>query len=132
MRNWVFLPKLKFDSMDELNAHLQAECDRLAGRTHPTMQEKTIAEAFEEERSLLIHVRQPFEGYTSHECKAGNTSLVRYDRHHYSVDSMAAGCCVTLRAYADRIHIVYKDQLVAFAHSNGTGSAMTHGIILRR
>ncbi|GAV21477.1 integrase core domain protein [Mariprofundus micogutta] len=113
VRNWIFLPKLKFDSMDKLNAHLQTECDRLARRNHPTMKEKTIAEVFEEERALLIHVRQPFEAYTEHECKASNTSLVRYDRHHYSVDSMAAGCCVTLRAYADRIHIVYKDQLVA-------------------
>jgi len=113
VRNWVFLPKLKFDSMDELNSHLQAECDRLAERKHPTMKEKTIAKVFEEERALLIHVRQPFEAYTEHECKAGNTSLVRYDRHHYSIDSMAAGCCVTLRAYADQIHIMYKDQLVA-------------------
>jgi hypothetical protein len=77
------------------------------------MKEKTIVEIFEEERSLLIQVRQPYEAYTEHECKAGNTSLVRYDRHHYSIDSMAAGCCVTLRAYADRIHVVYKDQLVA-------------------
>jgi transposase len=113
VRNWVFLPKLRFDSMDELNHHLRAECDRLAERKHPTMKEKTIVEIFEEERSLLIQVRQPYEAYTEHECKAGNTSLVRYDRHHYSIDSMASGCCVTLRAYADRIHIVYKDQVVA-------------------
>ncbi len=113
VRNWVFLPKLKFDSMDELNTHLQAESDRLAGRKHPTMKEKTIAEVFEEERSLLIRVRRSYEAYTEHECKAGNTSLVRYDHHHYSIDSMASGCCVTLRAYADRIHVVYKDQLVA-------------------
>ena len=114
VRNWVFLPKLRFDSMDALNAHLQTECDRLASdRKHPTMKDKTISEVFEEERSLLIHVRQSYEAYTEHECRSGSTSLVRYDRHHYSVDSMAAGRCVTLRSYADRIRVVYKDQVIA-------------------
>jgi len=114
VRNWVFLPKLRFDSMDALNAHLQAECDRLASeRKHPMMKEKTIAEAFEEERSLLIRVSRPYEAYTEHECRASSTSLVRYDRHHYSIDCMASGRGVALRAYADRIQVVYKDQVVA-------------------
>jgi len=77
------------------------------------MKEKTIAEVFEEERSLLIQVRRPYEAYTSHEYKASSTSLVRYDRHHYSIDSMAAGRAVSIRSYADRIQVLYKDQTVA-------------------
>jgi len=113
VRNWVFLPKLKFDTMADLNTHLQAQCDLLAERKHPTMKEKTIAEVSEEEHSLLIQVRRPYQVYTSHEYKASSTSLVRYDRHHYSIDSMAAGRAVSIRSYADRIQVLYKDQVVA-------------------
>lgn len=114
VRGWVFVPKLRFDSMDALNAHLQAECDRLAReRKHPTEKDRTIARMFEDERSCLIGVRHPFDGYTEHECRASSTSLVRYDRHHYSIESIAAGRCVTLRAYADRIVVLYKDEVAA-------------------
>ena len=72
VRNWVFLPKLKFDTMADLNTHLQAQCDLLAERKHPTMKEKTIAEVFEEERALLIQVRRPYQAYTNHEYKASS------------------------------------------------------------
>jgi len=113
VRNWVFLPKLKFDTMAGLNAHLHAKCDMLAERKHPTRKEKTIAGVFEEERALLIQVRRAYQAYTSHEYKASSTSLVRYDRHHYSIDSMAAGYAVSIRSYADRIQVLYKDQVVA-------------------
>jgi len=92
-RGWVFVPKLRFDSMDALNAHLQAECDRLAReRKHPTEKDRTIGEMFEDERSCLIGVRYPYDGYTEHECRSSSTLLVRYDRHHYSIESIAAGC----------------------------------------
>ncbi|PIP02286.1 MAG: hypothetical protein COW18_06400 [Zetaproteobacteria bacterium CG12_big_fil_rev_8_21_14_0_65_54_13] len=46
--------------MDALNAHLLSECDRPASdRQHPTMKEKTILEAFEDERSLQIMCASP-------------------------------------------------------------------------
>lgn len=114
VRGWVFVPKLRFDSMDALNAHLQAECDRLAReRKHPAVKNKTIGEMFKDEQSSLIAVRHSFDGYAEHECRATSTSLVRYDHHHYSIESIAAGCCVTLRAYADRIVVLHKDDVVA-------------------
>lgn len=114
VRDWLFCPTLKAHSLDELNAHLQHECDRLAGqRQHPDVKDKTIAEMFAIEAPHLHGVRHPFEGYTEHDCSASHTSLVNYDRVRYSVDSIAAGRCVTLRAYADRIVVVYKDKVVA-------------------
>lgn len=114
IRNWVFLPKLSFDSMAELNTHLQAESDRIAHeRKHPTIKDKSIDEVFEQEKASLIPLAKAFAAYTEHECRASSTSLVRYDRNHYSIDSIAAGCGVTLRAYAERIEVLYKDQIIA-------------------
>ena len=113
VRGWVFTPKLSFASLDELNAHLQAECERLAERKHPEFKERSIADVFAEEKPSLIGLRQPYAAYTEHECKASPTSLVLYDRHRYSVESAAAGRAVTLRAWADRIQVLCDGQLVA-------------------
>ena len=114
VRDWLFTPTLRFDSFDDLNAHLRAECDRLANeRKHPYFTEKTISEVFEEEAPLLRQVPRPFEAYTEQECLATRTLMVNYDRVRYSVDSTAAGRHVTLRAYADRIVVLHKDKVVA-------------------
>lgn len=114
MREWVFTPTLRVDSMEALNVHLRAECDRIANeRKHPEFKDKTIAEAFAEEAHLLRKVPRPFEAYTEHECLAKRTLLVGYDRVCYSVDSTAAGRHVTLRAYADRIVVLHQDKWVA-------------------
>jgi hypothetical protein len=113
VRGWVFTPKLRFDSLDDLNAHLQAECERLSDRKHPEFRERSVADVFSDEQPCLTGIRRPYEAYTEHECKASLTSLVRYDRHHYSVESTAAGRAVTLRAWADRIQVLCGGELVA-------------------
>ncbi len=113
VRAWVFTPKLRFDSLDDLNAHLQAECEPLSGRKHPELKDRAIADVFSDEQPCLIGIRRPYEAYTEHECKASLTSLVRYDRHHYSVESSVAGRAVTLRAWANRIQVLCDGKLVA-------------------
>ena len=113
VRGWVFTPKLSFDSLDDLNTHLQAECERLARRKHPEFKDKSIADMFAVEQPQLIGLRHPYAAYTEHECKASLTSLVRYDRHHYSLDGKAAGRAVTVRAWADRIQVIFGDEVVA-------------------
>lgn len=116
VRNQVFCPKLKFQSLEELNAHLQSESDRLATKAHPTISDKTIDEVFAEEQPYLIRVQRPYEAYTEHEITADRCSLVRYDRMHYSVNCIAANRAIILRAYADRITVLYKDEVIA-SHS---------------
>lgn len=113
VRNQVFCPKLKFPSLEDLNAHLQAESDRLAGKAHPSIAGKTIDEVFAEEQPHLIRVQRSYEAYTEHELTADRCALVRYDRMLYSVDCIAANHAVTLRAYADRITVLYKDKIIA-------------------
>jgi len=113
VRNQVFCPKLKLESLEALNAHLQVESDRLATKAHPSILNKTIDEMFAAEQPLLIRVQRPYEAYTEHEITADRCSLVRHDRMHNSVSSIAANRTVTLRAYADRITVLYKDKVVA-------------------
>jgi len=114
VRGWVFLPKLKFASMDDLNVHLQQESDGLNDSLqHPTIKDKTRSEMFEEEVPHLIAVARDYESYTQHECRASTTSLVRYDRNHYSVHAKAAGQRVSIRAFAEHIQVFYKDEMVA-------------------
>jgi len=114
VRGWVFLPKLKFASLDDLNTHLEEESNRLNDSLqHPKMKDKTRSEVFENERSHLIAVARDYESYTQHECRASSTSLVRYDRNHYSVHAKAAGQAVSIRAFAEHIQVFYKNELVA-------------------
>jgi len=114
VRGWVFLPKLKFASLDDLNAHLEEESNRLNDSLqHPNMKDKTRSEVFENERPHLIAVARDYESYTQHECRASSTSLVRYDRNHYSVHAKAAGQGVSIRAFAEHLQVFYKNELVA-------------------
>jgi len=115
VRGWVFLPKLKFASMADLNTHLQQQSDHLNDSLqHPQIQDKTRSEVFQQtEAQCLIAVGHDYESYSQHECRASSTSLVRYDRNHYSVDAKAAGQCVSIRAFADTVQVFYKHEMVA-------------------
>lgn len=114
VRGWVFLPKLKFASMNDLNVHLQQESDRLNDSLmHPEIKDKTRSEMFEKEVPHLISVAHDYESYTQHECRASSTLLIRYDRNHYSVHAKAAGQRVSIRAFAEHIQVFYKDEMVA-------------------
>lgn len=114
MRRWLLTPMPHFADLEELNAWLADQCWRLAAqRRHPEQKERTIAAVFQEEREYLIPFVSPFEAYQEQVYQVSSTSLVGYDRNHYSVDCRAAKKMVTLRAYADRVHIFLEDQIVA-------------------
>jgi len=114
VRGWVFLPKLKFTSMDELNMHLEQESNRLNDSLyHPNIKDTTRSEMFNQEVPHLIALAHDYESYTQHEYRASSTSLVRYDRNHYSVHAKAAGQRVSIRAFAEKIQVFYKDEMVA-------------------
>ena len=63
MRDWLFRPQLKCDSLAQLNTYLQEQCELIANeRTHPIYQDKLIAEVFAQERlSLRAYSSGPFE-----------------------------------------------------------------------
>lgn len=113
LREWLFVPRPKFDSWAALNTWLAARCLHIARqRLHSKAQGRTVWELFEEERAVLTTVSVPFDGYVEHERRVSSTALVNFDRNHYSVDASYAGRPVTLRAYAERVVIVAEGQTV--------------------
>ena len=80
-RRSVFIPRLKFENLAELNAHLEEQMLALAYTSrHPEFQEKSVFEAFEEEKPYLRKQKTPFSGYTTAERRAGTQCLVRFDK----------------------------------------------------
>ncbi|MCP3890940.1 MAG: IS21 family transposase [Desulfobulbaceae bacterium] len=114
VRKWIFTPRLRFTSLEELNEWLSDRCHEICRtRQHPIYKNKTIQEVFEEEQKLLIPVKKPFEGYIDKECTVSSTSLIRYDRNHYSVPCKSAGKTATVRAKADQIIIIKNGKQIA-------------------
>ncbi len=109
VRRWLFIPKPRFSSLEELNQWLNDRCSQICNeRKHPVNKEKTIQAVFEEELPSLIPVSADFEGYVEKECSVSSTSLIRYNRNHYSVPCQTSGQTVTVRAKANQV-IVIKD-----------------------
>jgi transposase len=114
VRKWLFTPRPRFTSLEELNQWLYVRCAQICQeRKHPVYKDKTIQEVFKEEQTVLIPVQKEFEGYIEKECSVSSTSLVRYDRNHYSAPCTIAGQTATVRAKADRILIVSNGKEVA-------------------
>ncbi|MBU0674860.1 MAG: IS21 family transposase [Proteobacteria bacterium] len=114
IRRWLFTPRPRFTDFAELNDWLQDRCQALSEtRKHPDDKSRTIEEVFQDEKGLLVLVGSPFRGYTENECRVSNTSLVHYDRNHYSVECRAAGEAATVRATANRIQVVWDGEVVA-------------------
>lgn len=114
VRGWIFTPRPKFSSLEELNKWLYDRCSEICQtRKHPIYKDKTIYEVFKEEQKSLIPVKAQFEGYVEHECRVSSTSLIRYDRNHYSVPCKKAGKTTTIRAKADRIFIISNGEKIA-------------------
>jgi transposase len=113
-RERFFKPRLHFQSLDELNGWLEAECTRwCATHPHPEWRELSIEAAFALERPALAPLRPTFDGFHEREATASATCLVNFDRNKYSVMSEAARRVVQVRAYADRIVIRCGGKVVA-------------------
>lgn len=113
MREWLFVPRLRFADLAELNAWLETRCRELGSRPHPVMRERSIGEMFAEERPQLRPITMPFDGYFEQVSRVSSTCLVSYDRNRYSVPAEFAGQRVSLRAYADRIRVAAEGRMIA-------------------
>src|SRR6476659_8468648 len=66
VRERFLTPRLRVKSYDELNAWLVDKCIAYAkGHAHPERPDRTVWEAFEEERSRLVAYRGRFDGFHS-------------------------------------------------------------------
>jgi len=113
VREWVFTPKLRFETLTELNEHLSERCRELAReRAHPEEPERRIESVWAEERSALRAMPVPFDGYAEKTVRVSSTCLVSFERNRYSVECRSVGRVVNVRAYAERIVIHSEGQNV--------------------
>lgn len=113
IRHRLFVPRLKFASIEELNMWLSDRCRTLAaGHKHPEFRDKTVAEYFSQEREKLMAVSSPFDGYRETPGRVSSTALISYDSNRYSVNALAVGMTVMIRAYADRIVMVHDGEVI--------------------
>lgn len=114
VRKRFFAKRRRFASLEELNEWLAQECRNHAATTkHPERKEHTVAEVFAEEQSQLLSLPAvPFDGYHEIVSRVSPQLLINFDRNRYSVDAMAVGKSVSVRAYADRIVMVMDGSVV--------------------
>ncbi len=115
VREWLFVPRLKFTDLAALNVHLAQACLDLARtRKHPHQKSLFIQEVYDQqERSSLRPLIPAFDGYKERICKVNSTCLINFDRNHYSVDCCYAYHTVSLRAYATRIEVAKDGKVIA-------------------
>lgn len=107
IRGRVFVPRLKFGTLEELNQYLRDKCVTIAaGHEHPEFKDGTVAEYFAKEKEQLMAICVPFDGYKEIPARVGSTALISYDRNRYSANASAVGKTVMIRAYACRVVIV--------------------------
>lgn len=114
VRNRFFAKRRRFASLDELNEWLEVEC-RNHGATakHPELKDKTVDQVFAEEQSKLLALPvSPFDGYQESVARVSPQLLISFDRNRYSVNAMAVGKTVSVRAYANRIIMVMNGTVV--------------------
>jgi hypothetical protein len=113
LRNQLFKPQLRFESLAALNLHLFACCETLDKRKHPQFKDKTIDTVFAEEHLTLRALGRAFDGYVERAVRVSSTCLVQYDCNHYSVPSQFAKQRISLRIYADHVVMVAEGRVIA-------------------
>jgi len=113
IRKRLFVPRLKFSDLDELNRWLSDSCRTIAaGHKHPEFKDSTVAEYFAKEKQHLLVLSSPFDGYKETPVRVSPTALVSFDRNRYSVNASAVGRTAMIRAYADRVVIVHDGNVI--------------------
>lgn len=125
VRQRFFTPRLRFRSLEELNAWLLDRCVAHArAHRHPEFRERTVWEVFEEERPRLVPYAGPFDGFHAAPASVSKTCLVRFDNNRYSVMARAVGRPVEIHAYAERI-VIRQDGAVVGEHRRAFGRGLT-------
>jgi transposase len=125
VRERFFTPRLRVTSYEELNAWLLDRCVAYArAHKHPELVDRTIWSVFEAERTQLVPIGSPFDGFHATQASVSKTCLVRFDNNRYSVSSRAVGRPVEIQAYADRI-VIRQDGAIVGEHRRRFGRGET-------
>jgi transposase len=113
-RIWIEARTLRFGSLAELNAWLATRCRALWEEIrHPEHRHFSVAEMLEHERSQLMPMPEPFDGYVEKPARVSSTCLVAVARNRYSVPCELAGQMVSTRLYPSHVAVVANDSVVA-------------------
>ena len=97
-RIWIDAAKVKFGSFTELNAWLADRCRALWQEVrHPEHEQFSVAEMLEHERTHLMPMPTPFDGYVEKPARVSSTCLVSVARNRYSVPCELFGQMVSTR-----------------------------------
>ena len=109
-----FLAGLELSDFSAMQSAAQLWVDTVADvRTHESTHQRPI-DRFEAERAKLRHLNAAgFDLARVTTVRATKQFRVALDSNHYSVPARCAGQLLTLKAYADRVCIYERDQLVA-------------------
>ncbi|ULQ48292.1 IS21 family transposase [Flagellatimonas centrodinii] len=113
-RRELFVPRPRFETLDQLNAWLAEQCLRLADEIrHPEIRGQSVAEVFAQEQAHLMALGTAFDAFVEEPVRVSPTCLVSFERNRYSVHAAFANRAVSLRAYADRIEVVGDGEVIA-------------------
>jgi len=113
-RIWMEAAKRKFGSFTELNAWLADRCRALWEEIrHPEHSQFSVAEMLEHERSQLMPMPAPFDGYVEKPARVSSTCLVVIAKNRYSVPCELFGQMVSTRLYPSSVVVVADDKVVA-------------------
>lgn len=113
-RIWLDAQQRQFASFDALNAWLAERCRVLWSELrHPEHESVSVAEMLEQERTELMPMPRPFDGYVEKAARVSSTCLVTVARNRYSVPCEFAGRQVSTHLYPGRVRIVADNAVVA-------------------
>ncbi len=112
-RRNFFTPLRRVNYLEELNGQLRGECIEWAQKTvHPELKERKVWDVYQEEKPSLLEYRHPFDAYKTEPSVVSSYSLINYDTNMYSVNCDYVGKVAEVRAYADKIIIVFKGKII--------------------
>ena len=116
-RIWIDAQTRKWHSFEELNAWLGERCRALWSEIrHPEYKAFSVVEMLEQERSELMPMPTPFDGYVERSAKVSRTCLVAVAKNRYSVPCELAGQRVSTRLYPNRVEIA-SDEVIVASHA---------------
>jgi hypothetical protein len=111
-RNFM-VPIPHFNSWDELNAHLEAECKKRRQRRLRGHSE-TIGERFERDRAAMLPLpAAPYEACEKISTRVNSLSLVRYRANDYSVPTQYGHRQVWVKGYVHEVVITCSSDVIA-------------------
>ena len=111
-RHRLWQPVPAFPTLAALNDWLEDRCKTLWTEIAHGKLPGTVADVWEQEKSALMAMPRPFDGFVEHTKRVSPTCLVHFERNRYSVPASYANRPVSLRVYAERLVIAAEGQVV--------------------